>query len=71
MKFGVQMGGHGEQQVRLEQEKHLGNGAFKQGDFATALQVQAAERVLFNGTRFSNLYTSVDTPARGREVTHL
>ncbi len=24
------------------------------------------ERVLFIGTRFSNLYTAVDTPARGR-----
>jgi hypothetical protein len=32
-------------QARLEQEKHLGNGAFKQGDFATALQVQAAAPV--------------------------
>ncbi len=26
------------------------------------------ERVLFIGTRFSNLYTSVDTPARGRST---
>jgi hypothetical protein len=25
------------------------------------------ERVLFIGTQFSNLYTAVDTPARGRE----
>jgi len=24
------------------------------------------ERVLFIGTQFSNLYTAVDTPARGR-----
>ena len=62
------MGDPGEQRERLEKEKQLGNGAFKQGDFDTALQVQAAERVLFNGTRFSNLYTSVDTPARGRVV---
>ena len=27
------------ERTRLEQEKHLGNGAFKQGDFAAALQV--------------------------------
>ncbi len=25
--------------------------------------------MLFIGTQFSNLYTAVDTPARGREVT--
>jgi hypothetical protein len=31
----------------------------------------ARESVLFIGTRFSNLYTSVDTPARGRVVVDL
>ena len=41
----MQMGGHGEQRERLEKEKQLGNGAFKQGDFDTALQVQAAASV--------------------------
>ncbi len=31
-----------------------------------AVRALARESVLFIGTRFSNLYTAVDTPARGR-----
>jgi hypothetical protein len=31
-------------------------------------ELTVRERVLFIGTRFSNLYTSVDTPTRGRVV---
>jgi hypothetical protein len=34
----------------------------------TVSSVGHRECVLFIGTRFSNLYTSVDTPARGRVV---
>jgi hypothetical protein len=30
--------------------------------------VDSTERELFIGTQFSNLYTAVDTPARGRVV---
>jgi hypothetical protein len=32
------------------------------------LEMGDRESVLFIGTRFSNLYTSVDTPAKGRVV---
>jgi hypothetical protein len=34
--------------------------------FRTRPALVAGERVLFIGTQFSNLYTAVDTPARGR-----
>ena len=36
--------------------------------FITAVPITAfaCERVLFIGNQFSNLYTAVDTPARGR-----
>ena len=35
-------------------------------DPLTFVKRKTSENVLFIGTRFSNLHTSVDTPARGR-----
>jgi hypothetical protein len=56
--------------LRISQVSQLGKTAREDNVVADELSVQRHrtrnESVLFIGTQFSNLYTAVDTPARGR-----